>query len=296
MKDFIYFDQNAINSFLAQNGAGYIQTVANSNEKKKANTTTHEDEADFTMAIKAILNAGTSIKSTDMASEALSKTQSDLINKAIGDYSLDLVLSQNPDWNENISQSQNGEYFKITSSSCKFIDFNLVGEITDPKRMADFINSSSPEYEEYKKMMKKKGTKGQKLTSEELLRLKTLEKEIALPSLWNQLSQYGKFGSLLFPNSLIFKINGGLAFIDSENLRLNTSQLYMLNSSERNMVVVGQVSQIQKHVHSDGQMENDLALSDYGKVPVIMSEIILGSSELLNEGDRIFRPFAIYFE
>lgn len=295
MKDFVYFDQNAINSFLAQNGAGYVDSVSKSKEKADSNTKTHEDDADLTMGIKAILNARLSMKSSDLESDTLSRAQSDLINKAIGDYSFDLLLNQNSDWKNDLLKADNGDYFKINSSSCKFIDFNLIGKLTDPEKIADFINSSSEEYAQMQKLKKKKATK-KTLSGQEREQLKSLEEETELPPLWNQLSQYGKFGSMLFPNTLVFKIDGGLAFIDYDNLRLNTSQLYMLNSSNRNMVIVGQVSQVQGYVHSDGIMEDGLALSDYGKVPVIMSEIILGSSELLNKNDRIFKPYAIYFE
>lgn len=293
MKDIIYFDQEAINSILAQQNAGYIDNQSTSLTQAETNTTNHTDSATSSLGFNALMQASVKINASDNAAEAVSETSSDLLNKMIGDYSLDLVLNDDSiDWKTEISDSEAGDFLTI-SSDISLVDFELISKITNPDTVDKFINSSNDEYKEYTQLLKKKSKSS--LTKEERTRFQLLKEKTALPDIWNQWSTYGTMGSLAFPGTTIISFPGALAFADKNKFRLNSAQIFMLNQADRKARIIGQVTQIQKKVRFKGDFPT-ISLSDYGLVPSYITEILLGSPLLLEAGDRLIKPLAVYFE
>ncbi|MEE6705822.1 hypothetical protein [Weissella confusa] len=290
MKDIIYFDQDGINSILAQLNAGYIEQHSTTLTTGQANVVSHSDEAGTKAGVNAIFQAAVNMRAVDNAGETLSETSADLMNKMIGDYALDLLLDDETlDWSHSIESTSEGDLVDITTN-ITLLDFNVVAKLTDPDSVQAFINSSSDDFKEYKKLKEKKDKK-----KEDVARLKKLESSVELADIWNEWSQYGRVGSIAFPNSIITSFPGGISFSDDNKFRLNKAQMFMLNQSKRKARIIGQVTQIQENVRYDGSFPA-IDLSDYPLVPSYLFEILLGGSALLQSDDRIIKALAIYFE
>ena len=290
MKDIIYFDQEGINSILAQLNAGYIEQHSTTLTSGQVNAVSHSDEAGTKAGVNAIFQATVNMRAVDNAGETLSETSADLMNKMIGDYALDLLLEDEAlNWSHSIESTGEGDLVDITTN-LTLLDFNVVAQLTNPESVQEFINSSSDEFKEYKRLKEKKSR-----NKVELATLKKLESSVKLADVWNEWSQYGRVGSIAFPNSIITSFPGGISFSDENKFRLNKAQMFMLNQSKRKARIIGQVTQIQENVRYDGHFPA-IDLSDYALVPSYLSEILLGGSALLQTNDRIIKALAIYFE
>lgn len=295
MKDIIYFDQSAINSTLSQLDGGYAVNKSISATDSEQNTEEHTDTSKMNVGASAIIKAAAAMESGDKASASTTRSNTDLINKIIGDYSLDILLSDETiGWHDSIKEAGEGQFVNI-ETEFSMVDFDLIQKVTNPELITDFINSTSDDYQELKQLEDKKSGKSNRLTAQEVARLKTLRDNTKLDPIWNTIMQFGRLGSSLYNETIVTNFEGSLSFTNRNNYRLTTPELYMLTAAGRKAHVVAKVTQVQGTVHSDGLVDQ-INPHQAGMIPKLMTEILLGSYNMLQEDDRILNVYAIYFE
>ena len=102
--------------------------------------------------------------------------------------------------------------------------------------------------------------------------------------------------NLLKENTLI-KINEFVSICENQYIRLSTPQLYFNNFSDKNItvlaVIITKINEKVPNEFSKSLSENN---DFFKKGPALISNVILGSSSILDENDFIVRPIAIYYE
>jgi len=101
----------------------------------------------------------------------------------------------------------------------------------------------------------------------------------------------------LFKENTLIKINEFVSICENQYIRLSTPQLYFNNFSDKNItvlaVIITKINEKIPNEFSDSLSE----LNDFFKNgPALISNIMLGSTNVIEENDFIVRPIAIYYE
>ena len=101
----------------------------------------------------------------------------------------------------------------------------------------------------------------------------------------------------LFKENTLIKINEFVSICENQYIRLSTPQLYFNNFSDKNItvlaVIITKINEKIPNEFSDSLSE----LNDFFKNgPALISNIMLGSTNVIDENDFIVRPIAIYYE
>ena len=112
--------------------------------------------------------------------------------------------------------------------------------------------------------------------------------------LFNDISTYV---NNLFKENTLIKINEFVSICENQYLRLSTPQLYFNNFSDKNITVLAfiitKINEKVPNEFSDSLSE----LNDFFKNgPALISNIMLGSTNVIDENDFIVRPIAIYYD
>ena len=112
--------------------------------------------------------------------------------------------------------------------------------------------------------------------------------------LFNDISMYV---NNLFKENTLIKINEFVSICENQYIRLSTPQLYFNNFSDKNItvlaVIITKINEKIPNEFSDSLSE----LNDFFKNgPALISNIMLGSTNVIDENDFIVRPIAIYYE
>ena len=88
-----------------------------------------------------------------------------------------------------------------------------------------------------------------------------------------------------------------MSICENQYIRLSTPQLYFNNFSDKNItvlaVIITKINEKIPNEFSDSLSE----LNDFFKNgPALISNIMLGSTNVIDENDFIVRPIAIYYE
>ncbi|KYP21945.1 hypothetical protein [Streptococcus parauberis] len=152
-----------------------------------------------------------------------------------------------------------------------------------------------PEYNDFidiKKEYNKASSKNKLLN-----KYSEMKKEIDESS-WNNfqiLKSASAYMNQLFPNNTLIKIADTLSICPNELFRVSEAQLTFLNYTPREAKIIGIISSKfdVKNPSFEDQLDVDYI---YKNAPNIFSNIMLGSNELIEAGDFIIRPIAIYFD
>ncbi|WP_243096307.1 DUF6414 family protein [Streptococcus dysgalactiae] len=295
MKEIIYLDTKLVNSFLAQMNEGLLTKLITEEAQAKNKTeyastsTTKGNETGFTTPFTAKLADAETI--TDAKNIVLSTSNKELIESALDDYSLDVLIS-------NLEEKQlfkNDNYsigdivqIKDEIAVMNFDRISKSSQIEIAKDMfteyIDFINM--------KKEYNKANTKNKLLN-----KYVEMKKEID-ESGWNNfqiLKSASEYMNQLFPNNTLIKIADTLSICPNELFRVSEAQLTFLNYTPRDAKIIGIISS--KFDVKEPSFENQLDVDYiYKNAPNIFSNIMLGGNNLIEAGDFIIRPIAIYFE
>ena len=112
--------------------------------------------------------------------------------------------------------------------------------------------------------------------------------------LFNDISTYV---NNLFKENTLIKINEFVSICENQYLRLSTPQLYFNNFSDKNITVLAfiitKINEKVPNEFSDSLSE----LNDFFKNgPALISNIMLGSTNVIDENDFIVRSIAIYYD
>lgn len=294
MKEIVYLDIALVNSLLAQVNSGLVTKLVNESTESDSKTENGGATETSTAAagINAILKGDTSHSTTNIDSYSIvfSRSNRNLIESALDDYSLDVLL-------DSIKEQLKSEDYAVG-------DFVLINDVLHSYNFKTLINgielkgigSQLEGYEEFQNDRRK----FDKLSNKE----KHLEKNKQLinrvtSSGWNNFHNgkiMAEYMDSLFPDMTLIKIADTLSICENKFIRLNPAILNFNNLGGRKASVLGIVtSKFAEKVPSDFTNVQD-ADALYRYAPSIFSNIILGSNHIIDGGDFVVRPIAIYFE
>lgn len=305
MKDYIYMDEDKLNSTLAQLDQGLLTSFSEGQEKN--GTTKNSAGENTSEGLEGILQFGARYvrEFSNNNSTELTESQSKVIDYALNDYSIDYLLSKISDYTTfttSIDEAEEGQIINLTSHFSIY-DFDLIAEITSPDNVNLIIkNSDTEKIKKLEKDLESWQAKNKK-TPEKQNKVKSLKKEIKELKQTNQeslaninmVNNAALFANKILAGSVFIKTDRSVALCKRECFRINNGQLAMLTESGRKINVLGLVSGTKKETHPDGEMD-EFQTQDLNKIPSMFNDIFFSNFNLLNEDDRIITPIAIFFE
>ena len=109
------------------------------------------------------------------------------------------------------------------------------------------------------------------------------------------INDFSTIADALFDDSVLAKLEGGLAICKRNKLRLSKAQISFENESNRKLHVFGVVSAIKNKTYSQG-IYSQFKPNDLDKVSSILFDIMLSNFDMLHSDDKIIKPIALYLE
>ncbi|WP_426272563.1 DUF6414 family protein [Exiguobacterium sp. R-17] len=318
MKEIIYLDTDKINSMLAQLDEGLIsnfsmemsgqETKTNSNQisKGKNSGMSANIKVDTGLFPGGSLGAGASFGNNGSENEIFTKTilegQKDILNKAFHDYALELLIEKL----ETKKLFSDGEKFEegdlyIEKSTFRFYDFNLLRDSMDLESMNKFMRSEIEDldmsYNQAKNLLKKinlNAKEREKIDAAKLI-VSTTENTQPILGIFKQINTLGTLASKLLKDLTIIKSNNMIGLLKKEYLRESTESLSFRTDHSREVKMLIQVIG-KKDTIFNGYNMGTLSVNSLDLIPNMMLDILLGSFEILEVGDLLVTPIAVYYE
>lgn len=296
LKEIIYLDTVFVNSILAQMNKGLVTKLVNEDMEtdSSSDSSTESTTSSGSMGINKIIAANTthSELESETSQVVFSKSNKDLIETAIDDYSLDLLLNDLKANNFIINQNYgDGDVIQIEGELTTY-DFKQLANASSLEEIEFLL----PDYDEYKKNAAEYNRIKNK--NKNIPRADKLKKYLSGNGWQNfdNLKNMSSYLDKLLPNTSIIKVNDALCIVSDKLLRVQKSQLSFMQLGKRKVKMLGICSStIDERVPSNfDSMANSQYLIRYAPTTII--NIMLGSFNLINGGDHIVRPIAIYFE
>ncbi|MGE7988917.1 DUF6414 family protein [Lysinibacillus fusiformis] len=316
MKEIIYLDTEIINSMLAQLDEG----IVNSFTLESSSQETQGEESQSTLGKSAGINAriklstgffpggsatfGGNSGNNGIESEKISTTmlegQKDILNKAFHDHALEILHNKLLERNllKDIQSAVEGDVLFL-ESSFRFYDFELLKNSIDVDVMKQTMTfdetGTLPSYEEAKNAIKKNNNKNTKVYQDAQTVLNIHNSIQPIMNVMSLLHSLGKYASQMLQNQSIIKAGTNIGIIKHKYLRESPEALVFRTDTSRKakilLRVIGKKNQV-----FDGKNMKQLKEQDMDKIPNMMLDVILGSFQIINKGDLLVTPIAIYFE
>lgn len=307
MKDYIYLDNDFLNSSLAQYEQGLIKNI--SQGKTNENSQHNEKSKNLSKGVDGILGIGAKLVHDAIESngQELTKGQSKTIDYVLNDYAVDLLIQKVRDYSifkDTASSAVEGDFIS-QSSDFKIYDFDLISKISAPDNLDIFKSElTKGEKEEVNKIRTQLRIirANRKLTPDQKKEIVDLEAQIAAAENGsNPLQEFdmvhkgANFANQIFGGSLLIKTTNAISICKRNCFRLDQAQLSFLTESERKIVIFGVVTAIKEKTHSNGEFK-EFETDELNKVPSMFHDIFLSNFGMLHDNDRIIKPIAIFFE
>ncbi len=283
-KDYIYLDEDLLNSHLAQFEKGLL--IKETSERGQESSDSTSGEITGNAGMNGIFGIGLQLQ--NKVSEGDSSTESEftknVVENVLSDYAVDLLI-QNCNDNKvlhDFGSASEGD-FVTYSSEFQIYDFGYLKSITDPESLNPILPSAP----------QKPGSHAGKTAQVEYQ--KKLEKSKKATNTYKTIHNFSVFADKLFSDSILIKMDGSLAICKRDKLRLNRAQTSFENESNRKIQVFGVVSTVKKETHPHGEFPV-FASNDLDKVSSMLFDITLSIFDMLHDNDKIIKPIAIYFE
>ena len=316
MKEIIYLDTEIMNSMLAQLDEGIVNSFTLEQSNQESETEGQQTIRGKSAGLSGSLNVnsgffpggglslGASLGDSGNESTSEARTilegQKDILNKAFHDYALELLtkrlvvdklLVDGPDFKE-------GDLF-IGESSYRFYDFNLLKKAIDYNFIKDALLSEIDEldYEEAKKNISKKNITGKERTQmEKAQKIMATHKEVrSILKVLKQLNSLSVFASNLLEDLSVIKTVNTIGLLKRKYLRESPESLSFRTDKSRKIKFLIRVIG-KKEIVYDGFNIPQFQEEELDMIPNIMLDIILGSFKIIQKGDFIVTPIAIYYE
>ena len=289
-KDYIYLDEDLLNSHLAQFEKGLLTKEKIEHGVESADSTGGSIVS--TLGINGIFGIGAKLQNeiSENDNSLESEFTKNMMENVLSDYAVDLLIG---DCDSNgllmdLTSSNEGD-FVLFGSEFQIYDFEYLKNITDLKTL-DPILGSDP-------ALVNPGSQASKQAKEEYkLKLQKHNKEMETArNGFKLVNDFSTFANILFDDSVPISLNGGLAICKRDKMRLNKAQISFENESNRKLLTFGVVSTTKKENPSNS-IHGAFSTNQLDKVPSIIFDILLSSFNMLHSGDKIIKPIAIYFE
>lgn len=304
MKDYIYLDQELVNSTLAQidNGLNTKMSATASSTETSNDESSTASKSNFEGGFPGVLKASIELSSAEKKSNGFTAGQSEMIDTILHDSAVDLMMEKLSDQLiENPANATNGNYIHALSSY-RIYDFDLISKVTGSDYAPTFANLDSVKalrQVELDLARARLSTSKDKKAMLLLLdaRKKELENQIygSENETFNDIHQFTKMANALLPNTIFIRTESAAILGDKKNFRINSAQIQTIANLDRKIHIIGIVTGIQKETHADGEFE-ELKNQELNMIPGMMIDVLLASFDLLKENDRFIKPIAIFFE
>lgn len=313
MKEIIYLDTDMMNSMLAQLDEGIVNSFSLEQSNQRSETAGSISTRGKKATIKGSLNFGVASLVSTMGNEGgesanesqtILESQKDVLNKAFHDHAL-AVLENKLIEGDHIFHGEN-EMIKegniiLDESGYRFYDFDLIKRSMDPNFLENIFLSEIKEtgmsLEEAHKLVKKG-----KLTAHEREKLPLAQSIVddynqakPLIDLFKQMNMFSNFATNLLSDLTLIKTNNKIGLLKRRYLRESTEALSFRTDATRHVKCLARVIG-KKEIVYNGDNLPELQENDLDLVPNMMLDIILGSFSIINKGDFIVTPIAIYYE
>lgn len=305
MKEYIYFDEDLINSTLAQLDKGLIKNISEGDEQ--TNSQSEGNSKDTNFGLDGILGVGVQLTGqiSKFNSTEYSATQNRMLEYALNDYSVDLIISkiaQTEKFIDNVMQSKEGNII-VFSGDFSIYDFDLIKQITDESIISLLVdeNYSEKDLIKFEKQLRQNRSKVKNTPqiAEEIQRLEEVISAIKSnkesKEAYNIINKASKFADSILGGSIFIKSDNSLSLCKRECFRLNQGQLALLAESKRKINILAIVTAVKDEIHPEGISEN-FEVNDMNSIPSLFTDIFLSNFNMISEGDRILTPMAIFFE
>lgn len=305
MKEYIYFDEDLINSTLAQLDKGLIKNISEGDEQ--TNSQSEGNSKDTNFGLDGIFGVGVQLTGqiSKFNSTEYSATQNRMLEYALNDYSVDLIISkiaQTERFIDNVMQSKEGNII-VFSGDFSIYDFDLIKQITDESIISLLVddNYSEKDLIKFEKQLRQNRSKVKNTPqiAEEIQRLEEVISAIKSnkesKEAYNIINKASKFADSILGGSIFIKSDNSLSLCKRECFRLNQGQLALLAESKRKINILAIVTAVKDEIHPEGISEN-FEVNDMNSIPSLFTDIFLSNFNMISEGDRILTPMAIFFE
>lgn len=289
-KDYIYLDEGLLNSHLAQFEKGLL--VLERSEHGVESSDTINGSSKTTAGMDGIFGIGAKLQSelTEGDSNSESQFTQNMVENVLNDYAVDLLI-ENCKINDlilGVKSASEGDIV-LFNSDFQIYDFEYLKNITNLDSVSSILFTDQES--------EKPGPQANKIERTEYLKKEAIRKQNNRSGkegfeLFNNIFT---FASTLFDDSILIKTQNSFSICKRNGLRLNRAQASFENESARKIWTFGVVSAIKKETHTNGD-KIDLGPSDLDKVSSFLFDAFLSNFHILNKGDKIIKPIAIYFE
>lgn len=318
MKEIIYLDTNLMNSMLAQLDEGLIKSFSLEQSDQETEGEVSQSERGKKAGLSAGITADTGIFPGGSAklratlggsgneSESFSRTilegQKDILNKAFHDYALDL-LTEKLSENELLVEDGNLEEgdLHLGESTYRFYDFDLIKRSTDPILMEKFMlieaNGLGISLKKAKAIIANRNPSAQDRRQKEDAQKVLDAHETVKPIIetFDNMNNLSEYASKLLDNLIIIKPNNKIGLMKKEYLRESVESLTFRTDKSRKVKYLVRVIGRKEFIH-DGVNGPSFESNDLDTIPNMMLDVILGSFNIIEKGDLLVTPIAIYYE
>ena len=240
-KDYIYLDEELLNSHLAQFEKGLL--IKETNERGVESSDSTNESIDAETGINGILGIGLKLQSK--VSEGDSSTESEftknMVENVLHDYAVDLLIQHCTDNNILFDFSSAPEGSFVTySSSFQIYDFNYLKDLTDPNIIGPILPDTP----------QKPNSQSGKRNQVEYQKQKYASQKCT--ETFNLIHYLSVFADKLLSDSILIKVQKGIIICKRNKLRLNKAQASFENESNRKIQVFGVVSTKKEETHPQG--------------------------------------------
>ena len=283
-KDYIYLDENLLNSHLAQFEKGLL--IKETNEYGTESSDSEGGSSTAISGLDGIFGIGAKLQGeyTENDSSMESEFTKNVVENVLSDYAVNLLIQdcKNHGVLKDFNIAKEGDFISCCSSF-QIYDFEYLKSITDPGCLTPILEShtqnpgsqaTKKQRTDYLVSQKKsqKGTEGFKM-----------------------IHNFSSFADKLFANSILIRVSEGLAICKRQKLRLTPAQISFENEAAKKIKIFGTISTIKEKTYPVG-LTKSFKPSNLDKVSSILFDIVLSSFNMLHNNDKIIKPIAIYFE
>lgn len=298
MKEIIFLDIKLVNSLLAQLDQGLILkqiSEENSSEVNQDESSNQQTRSTSLRISAGVAGSDVSSTITEQAKSALvySTGNRELVETAIDDYSLDILLDKISENIKTVQESSDGNFVRQIEN-LDIYDFSLLKKGLDLKLFAPFLPD---QFEEYNKISNelKLLKKHNKSKNENRIKELTTQLDDSMFKHLKDLYELSNYMESLLSDCTLMKSGNILSICDFNNIRIPKSSLSLLNGSKRKATIIEIVeSEIENEINFEEVSEASNKLLSHGVSMLI--NIATSSFGITNQGDKLVRPIAIYFD
>ncbi|HDR4532626.1 MULTISPECIES: DUF6414 family protein [Bacillus cereus group] len=319
MKEIIYLDTDLTNSILAQLDNGLIMSYSAEQNTQEGLTEGQQSSRGERDTLKGGLQVGGMIfgkagldgQVTTTTHEGTSDSRTflegekDILNKAFHDYALDVL-------EEKLVEKhylKHGPYFKegdlhLGESTYKYYDFDLMKKIADVKALSQIMTWTGDGIvlgleEAFEICNKKTNKKPTELDIVKLTEAKKIvenyEKTRPLLKTISQLEVFSSYTNKVFGDLSFIKMGNKVGLVKKKYLREGSEALSFRTDKSRSVKFLVRIIGVKEADYS-GDPTLLLNPEDLNNIPNLIFDVVLGPFNILNTGDVLVTPLAIYYE